>query len=53
MKEYSLDLKYIKGENNIVTDALIRLVMNDKPFYTRHSLPRKYALTGTVMPKRK
>ena len=29
LKEFGPELKYIKGENNIVTDALSRLEMND------------------------
>ena len=31
IEEYSPDLQYIKGENNVVADALSRLKINDKP----------------------
>src|SRR6478609_2930234 len=31
IKEYSPDLQYIKGEHNVVADALSRLKMDDKP----------------------
>src|SRR6476620_10507295 len=31
IEEYSPDLQYIKGENNVVADALSRLEMDDKP----------------------
>ena len=31
IKEYSPDLQYIKGEKNVVADALSRLDMDEKP----------------------
>ena len=31
IEEYSPDLQYIKGEKNVVTDALSRLDMGEKP----------------------
>ena len=31
IKEYSSDLKYIKGEHNVVADALSRLDMEEEP----------------------
>src|SRR3982750_2987763 len=31
IKEYSPDLQYIKGENNVVADALSRLEMDEEP----------------------
>ena len=31
IEEYSPDLKYIKGEKNVVADALSRLDMDEEP----------------------
>src|SRR5688572_30250204 len=52
IEEYSPDLQYIKGEKNVVADALSRLNMERIPVYRKHSSQKRCAPIGTVMPKR-
>ena len=53
LEEYSPDLRYIKGENNIVADALSRLDLNNNEPYEQMSIERiaeLYALNDEDFP---
>src|SRR5687768_10457904 len=44
IEEYSPDLKYIKGEKNVVADALSRLDMDEKPSLHRALITEEICL---------
>jgi hypothetical protein len=53
LEEYSPDIRYIKGENNIVADALSRLELSDEPmeeaFFTDELRSEFYAYGAEAM----
>jgi hypothetical protein len=54
LEEYSPDLKYIKGEKNIVADALSRLELNNEPMdeahFTEEMRSALYCYAGDEVP---